>query len=120
VEGRRVSKSSKSSSSSTTQQYDERVGASDSAIAVGGRANVNVEITSPEEVGQLLAGASAVVEQSFDLAREAQAVQTRTLGDALSFIGDNNRSEESDLARKAILIGGAVLIVTSIFGGKGK
>jgi len=70
--------SSSSQNTTTTEQFDERVAVGQDGIAIGGRANVNVDATDPlafELTGDLLKVfqkvGGDVVSGSFDLANQA-------------------------------------------------
>lgn len=117
-------KGSSSSSSQSTKQEDARVAADNGGIAIGSRAKVTIDATSPEVFDlteQLIDVGGAIVEDAFGFVTDANDFVAQVIGDqadqVLKLIGEQGRSEEATLASQALKIGlPLVLAGVAIYG----
>lgn len=94
---------SSSSSTTSTQQYDQRVGATDGGVAIGAHAQLDVDMTSPEawEFGA----------KALDFGQEALDIVNEGQQRVLEYVQELRQSEETTLARQALKLALPVAVI---------
>jgi hypothetical protein len=99
---------------SSSNQEDNRVGASDNAVAVGAGGELTLNVQSPEALGAVVGLAGRIVEGGFDLAHESLGAQRVAAGQALAHVRAQDGNEGGDLVKTALKWGLPVLAIVGI------